>query len=116
MPDTDSKQIGNEIFETDGLKSLDTTISFAKKACNLERNYKDKEGSYLTEKLIPTIKEHVFKIYKSDTRLPLNRKNYHCETMNHILKLECAVDVAPSQIPTLKFLTHPAPPNPTPEA
>ena len=28
-------------------------------------------------------------------------------------KLECAVDGAPSQIPTLKFLTHPAPQVPT---
>ena len=31
-------------------------------------------------------------------------------------KLECAVDGAPSQIPTLMFLTHPAPPSPTPGA
>ena len=28
-------------------------------------------------------------------------------------KLECAVDGAPSQVPTLKFLTHPAPQVPT---
>ena len=87
MPDKESKQIGNEIFGPDGLISLDTTVSFAEKACDLEQNYKDKVGPYLTEKLIPTIKEHVFKIYKSDTRLPLNWKNNHCEAMNHILKL-----------------------------
>ena len=31
-----------------------------------------------------------------------------------IVKLECAVDGAPSQIPTLKFLTYPAPPSAPP--
>ena len=30
------------------------------------------------------------------------------------LELECTVDGVPSQIPTLKFLIHPAPPSPTP--
>ena len=39
--------------------------------------------------------------------------------MENKIKLECAVDEAPSQIPTLKFLTPPpppAPPSPTPGA
>ena len=104
MPDKESKQIGNEIFGPDGLISLDTTVSFAEKACDLERNYKDKVGPYLTEKLIPTIKEHVFKIYKSDTRLPLNWKNNHCEAMNHILKLN--LNWKPAKIPELIKMLH----------
>ena len=29
MPDKESKQIGNEIFGTDGLISIDTTVSYA---------------------------------------------------------------------------------------
>ena len=104
MPDKESKQIGNEIFGTDGLISLDTTVSFAEKACDLERKYKDKVGPYLTEKLIPTIKEHVFKIYKSDTRLPLSWKNNHCEAMNHILKLN--LNSKPAKIPELIKMLH----------
>ena len=55
MPEKTSKQIVGEIFGPDGLTSLDTSVSFAQKASEIERRYGEKVGSYLTEKLIPTI-------------------------------------------------------------
>ena len=62
MPEKQSKLIRHEIFGPDGLISLDTTVSFAENACELDRKYKVKVGSYLTEELIPIFKEHVVEI------------------------------------------------------
>ena len=66
MPEKSSKQIVAEIFGPDGLTSLDTSVSFAQKASEIERRFGEKVGSYLTEKLIPTIRKHVFEISKTD--------------------------------------------------
>ena len=92
-------KIVEEIFGPDGLTSLDTSVSFAEKAFEIERKYGEKCGTYLTEKMIPTIKTHVFEIAKSDKGIPLNWKNNHCEAMNHILKLN--LKWKPAKIPDL---------------
>ena len=99
MPEKSSKQIVGEIFGPDGLTSLDTSVSFAQKASEIERRFGEKVGSYLTEKLIPTIREHVFEISKTDERIPINWKNNHCESINHILKLN--LNWKPAKIPDL---------------
>ena len=99
MPEKSSKQIVGEIFELDGLTSLDTSVSFAQKASEIERRFGEKVGSYLTEKLIPTIREHVLEISKTDERIPINWRNNHCESINHILKLN--LNWKPAKIPDL---------------
>ena len=99
MPENSSKQIVGEIFGPDGLTSLDTSVSFAQKATEIERRFGEKVGPYLTDKLIPTIREHVFEICKTDERIPINWKNNNCEAMNHILKLN--LDWKPAKIPDL---------------
>ena len=45
-------------------------------------------------------------------------RHFRCSYFAGVLmtKLECTIDWAPLQIPTLTFLTHPAPPSPTPGA
>ena len=98
MPEKSSKQIVGEIFGLDGLTSLDTSVSFAKKASEIERRFGEKVGSYLKNKLILTIREHV-EILKTDKRIPINWKNNHCEAMNHILKLN--LNWKPAKIPDL---------------
>ena len=50
----------------------------------------------------------------SEVKNVLKRVSFGSKDCIKELKLERAVDGAPSQIPTLKFLTHPAPTSPTP--
>ena len=78
---------------------MDTSVSFADKALEIERKYGEKCGTYLTEKLLPTVKSHVFDMTKNDSRIPLNWKNNHCEAMNHILKLN--LKWKPAKMPDL---------------
>ena len=58
-----------------------------KKSAELETKYKDQIGSYLTDKLIPSIRAHVHDVSKNDSRVPINWKNNNCEAKNHIFKL-----------------------------
>ena len=46
-----------------------------------------------------TAKSHVFEISKTDERIPINWKNNHCESINHILKLN--LNWKPAKIPDL---------------
>ena len=69
-------------FGPDGLRSFDTSVSFAQKTSENESRFGEKVGSCLTEKLIPTISEHVFEISKTDERvIPINWKHNHCESI-----------------------------------
>ena len=62
-------------YAPDGLRSFDTSVSFAQKASENESRFGEKVGSCLMEKLIPTISEHVFKFQKTDERIiPINWK------------------------------------------
>ena len=71
MREKSSKQIVGEMFGSDGLTSLDTSVSFAEKASEIERRFGEKVGSFLTDKLIPIIREHVVEILKTDERIPV---------------------------------------------
>ena len=71
MPWKIFKQIVGEMFGPDGLTSLDTSVSFAEKASEIERRLGEKVGSYLTDKLIPIIREHDVEILKTDERIPI---------------------------------------------
>ena len=51
------------------------TVDFTEKVTEVERKYEDLIGSYLTEKIIPTIKEYVYRARKTDSRIPLQWKN-----------------------------------------
>jgi hypothetical protein len=82
-----SKQIISELFGDKGLIELDTTVDFTSKVTEIERKYESLMGPYLNDKIIPTIKEYVFRARKTDSRIPLQWKNNNCEAMNHILKL-----------------------------
>ena len=98
MPESLSKKIVHDVFGVDGLTSLNTSVAFSKKSKEIEEQYKN-VGPYLTEKLLPSIKEYVHAIHKSDDRVPINWKNNHCESMNHILKLNA--NWKPSKLPDL---------------
>ena len=99
IPKKNSKEIVNEIFGPDGLTELNTSVAFAEKSAEIERKYKEKIGTYLTDKLLPSIKEYIFEVSKNDDRIPLNWKNNNCEAMNHILKLN--LNWKPATIPDL---------------
>ena len=71
MPDKTSKEIVDEIFGPNGLTNLDTSVAFMKKSAELETKYKDQIGSYLTDKLIPSIREYVHDVSKNDSRVPI---------------------------------------------
>jgi len=43
---------------------------------------------YLTSKLVPAIRTHVFTPRVTNTAIPLNWTNNNCEVMNHMLKME----------------------------
>ena len=61
-------------------------------------------GPYLTNKVIPTIKEYVYNARKSESRITLQWKNNSCESINHILKLN--QDWKPEKLPELINKIH----------
>jgi hypothetical protein len=69
--DHQSKQIISELFGDKGLIELDTTVDFTSKVTEIERKYESLMGPYLNDKIIPTIKEYVFRARKTDSRIPL---------------------------------------------
>lgn len=99
MPEKKVKEVVNDVFGKGGLVQMDTSVDFSTKVKELETKYKEKVGPYLTEKVIPSIKEHVQNIRMSDNRLPMNWKNNHCEAMNHIFKLN--LNWKPAKLPDL---------------
>jgi hypothetical protein len=99
MPEKNIKTIVNDVFGPDGLTNQNTSVDFDSRAIEIERKYKETVGPYLSEKLVPSIKEHIHVIQKSDDRLPLNWKNNHCEAMNHIFKLN--LNWKPAKLPDL---------------
>ena len=66
-----SKQIITELFGENGLIELDTTVDFTSKVTEIERKYSTLLGGYLTDKVIPTIREYVHRARKRDSRIPL---------------------------------------------
>ena len=70
-----------------GLISADTTVDLASKISEIETKYQNSVGPYLSDKVIPTIKEYIYGVRKSDNKVPLHWKNNNCESLNHILKL-----------------------------
>ena len=73
-------------------------MAFSQKSNEIGQKYSN-VGPYLTEKLIPSIKDYVHNIRATDDRVPINWKNNHCESMNHILKLN--LNWKPSKLPDL---------------
>ena len=59
---------------------------------------------YLNDKIIPTIKEYVYRARKTDSRIPLQWKNNNCEAMNHIFQLN--QDWKPEKLPELVDKIH----------
>ena len=45
-----------------GLIEADTTIDYTAKINKIENDYTETVGSYLTDKIIPCIKEHIIKV------------------------------------------------------
>jgi hypothetical protein len=48
-------------FGDKGLIELDTTVDFTSKVTEIERKYESLMSPYLNDKIIPTIKEYVFR-------------------------------------------------------
>ena len=81
-----SKQF-QRFFGENGLIEADTTVDFIKLVTNSESKYEASVGAYLTDNIIPTIREYVNSARKFAPRIPLQWKNNSCESINHILKL-----------------------------
>ena len=60
MNEKATKQIVSEIFGENGLIEADTTVDFTKLVTNIESKYEASVGAYLTDKIIPTIREYVY--------------------------------------------------------
>jgi hypothetical protein len=99
MAEQKSKEICKAIFGPDGLTNLNTSIGFQEKATEIERKFNAVTNSYLSDKLIPAIKEFVHDVHKKDERVPINWKNNHCEAMNHVFKLN--INWKPAKLPDL---------------
>ena len=99
MPENESKNVVRDVFGSDGLTNLNSSVLFVEKSSELERKYRETVGNYLTEKLIPSIRKFIHDVSKNDGRIPLNWKNNNCEAMNHILKLN--LNWKPAKIPDL---------------
>ena len=76
---------------------ITTTVS------EIETNYQNSVGPYLSDKVIPTIKEYIYGVRKSD-KVPLHWKNNNCESLNHILKLN--QNWTPDRLPELIQSLH----------
>ena len=60
MNEKATKQIVSENFGENGLIEADTTVDFTKLVTNIESKYEASVGAYLTDKIIPTIREYVY--------------------------------------------------------
>jgi hypothetical protein len=63
------KQIVSEIFGENGLIEADTTVDFTKLVTNIESKYEVSVGAYLTDTIIPTIREYVYSACKFAPRI-----------------------------------------------
>ena len=61
-------------------------MDLTSKISESEIKYQNSVGSYLSDKVIPTIKEYVYNARKRDKTVPLHWKNNNC-SLNHILKM-----------------------------
>ena len=104
MNEKQIRKIVDEIFGDGGLIEADTTIEYTAKINKIENDYTETVGSYLTDKVIPCIKEHIIKVRKTDQKVPLQWKNNSCESMNHILKLN--QNWTPEKLPDLIEKIH----------
>jgi hypothetical protein len=104
MNEKATKQIVSEIFGENGLIEADTTVDFTKLVTNIESKYEASVGAYLTDKIIPTVREYVYSARKLAPKIPLQWKNNSCESINHILKLN--QNWAPEKLPELINKIH----------
>ena len=98
-----SKQF-QRFFGENGLIEADTTVDFTKLVTNIESKYEASVGAYLTDKIIPTVREYVYSARKLAPKIPLQWKNNSCESINHILKLN--QNWAPEKLPELINKIH----------
>lgn len=84
MNEKETQKIVDAIFGEKGLISADTTVDLTSKISEIETKYQNSVGPYLSEKVIPTIKEYVNGVRKNDKKVPLQWKNNNCESLNHI--------------------------------
>ena len=99
MNEKNSKKVVDDIFGENGLISADTTVDLTSKISEIETKYTNSVGPYLSEKVIPTIKEYIYNVRKYDNKVPLHWKNNNCESLNHILKLN--QNWTPNRLPEL---------------
>ena len=103
MCEKETNMIFNKIFGCGGLVEQDTTIDFDSQATEIVRNYSHL-GPYLTDKIIPSIREYIYNVRSSDSKVPPNWKNNNCESINHILKLN--QNWTPQKLPELVEKIH----------
>ena len=66
IPEKKAKEIINENFGPDGLKSQNTSVDFTSKSHTISQKYKVQLPPYLTEKLIPSINKHTLQNHTLD--------------------------------------------------
>ena len=87
LSEIEEKRVIESIFGKDGLLHSDSSFEFEKKSTEIERKFGERVGPYLTNKMIPALRENVFKVQAKSKFVPMDWKNNNCEAMNHILKL-----------------------------
>ena len=66
------QKVVDDIFGENGLISADTTVDLTSKISEIESKYTNSVGLYLSEKVIPTIKEYIYNVRISDAKLNKN--------------------------------------------
>ena len=75
------------IFGTSGLLSSNSIVSYTERESEILEEFGHVGGSYLKDKLLPTLKGKIFLPSQKNENIPPNWKNNNCESMNHKIKL-----------------------------
>ena len=87
VPEEIRSIIISSIFGQTGLLTSETRISYLERESEILEKFGHVGGKYLTEKMLPTLKENFFLPSQENKIIPPNWKNNNCESMNHKIKM-----------------------------
>ncbi|KAK3085100.1 hypothetical protein FSP39_024223 [Pinctada imbricata] len=104
VPEKTRNEIIRKIFGTSGLLSSSSRVSYLEREQEILEEFGQIAGKYLSDNLLPTLKNKVFLPSQANSKIPRNWKNNNCESMNHKIKLmgEWKVSKLPALVERLK--------------
>lgn len=99
MSDEKSKKIIELLFGSEGLSNADSSLDFDLKVREIEENFSENLISYISDKIVPTLRNYILEPRQNSSNIPPSCKNNNCESMNHILKMN--IDWKPKKLPDL---------------